>query len=109
MTGDARRVAIWRLHQAIGRGLVSEVAKSGLVLVVTGNPKAGTRTLTVRCAPRPADGGRLWFWLAPSPGQGAKPLIEADQLADAVLSICGERQIRGQQAAPFDLRYGEIS
>lgn len=94
---DPRRVAIWRLQQATERGLAAKVAKSGLVLVITGNPEAGTRTLTVRCAPRQADGGRLWFWLAPGPGRGAKPLIEADNLADAVVHIYGERKIRGQR------------
>jgi hypothetical protein len=98
MTGvedDERRLAIWRLQQTIGRQLATEVAESDPVLVVTGNRDEGTRTLTVRCDPRRSDGDRLWFWVDRGTGRSAKPLIEADQLADAVVHICGERQVRG--------------
>lgn len=97
MTGtedDPRRLAIWQLQQSLGRELISEVAESEPVLVVAGNPDKGTRTLTVRCGARRSDGDRLWFWLDRGPGRSAKPLIEADNLADAVVHISGERQIR---------------
>lgn len=99
-TDDECRLAIWRLQQTIGRQLPTEVAESEPALVVAGNAEEGTRTVTVRCGPRPADNDRLWFWLDPddrSDGQSAKPLIEADRLADAVVHICGERQIRDRR------------
>jgi len=102
MTGvedDPRRLAIWRLAQTLSaHQLPAEVAESEPVLVVAGNPDAGTRALAVRCGPRAADLDRLWFWIEPDSGrsrdQSAKPLIEADRLADAMVHICGERQIR---------------
>jgi hypothetical protein len=98
---DERRLAIWQLQQTLGPGLITEVAESEPVLVVAGNPKEGTRALTVRCDPREGDGDRLWFWLIdPEPDwpeeYGPRPLMEADRLADAVVRICGERKIRGQ-------------
>ncbi len=99
---DPRRLGIWQLAQTLNaHQLPAEVAESEPVLVVAGNPDEGTRALTVRCDQRPADDDRLWFWIDPSPGhtQGrdATPLIEADRLADAMVHICGARQIRGDQ------------
>jgi hypothetical protein len=108
---DERRTAIWRLQQALGRGLITAVAESEPALVVAGNRDEGTRTVTVRCDPRASDGGRLWFWL--DPGHAAKPLIEADNLADAVVHIHGERQIRETTPepgpVPTDLGWAELS
>lgn len=102
MTGiedDPRRLAIWQLAQTLNaHQLPAEVAESEPVLVVAGNSENGTRALTVRCDPRPADGDRLWFWLEPSSGRSrdhaATPLMEVARLADAMVHICGERQIR---------------
>jgi hypothetical protein len=101
MTGvedDPRRAAIWQLQQTLGPELISEIAVSEPALVVAGNPEEGTRTLTVRCDPREEDGDRLWFWFAGAPGwpeeYGPRPLMEARRLADAVVRIYGERQIR---------------
>ncbi len=96
---DARRVAIWRLAQTLtAHQLPAEVAESAPVLVVAGNPEKGTRALTVRCDVRRDDGDRLWFWVESGSGrsreQSVTPLVEADRLADAMVSICGERQIR---------------
>lgn len=96
---DPCRLGIWRLAQTLSaHQLLAEVAESEPVLVVAGNPGNGTRAVTVRCGPRAADFDRLWFWIEPdsgrSQGQSAKPLIEADRLADAMVHICGERQIR---------------
>lgn len=99
---EPRRAAIWKLQQALGRELITAVAESEPALVVAGNRDEGTRTLTVRCDPRRSDGDRLWFWLDRSSStqeHTPKPLIEADNLADAVAHIYGERKIRDQQAA----------
>jgi hypothetical protein len=104
MTGvedDERRLAIWQLAQTLtAHKMPAEVAESEPALVVAGNPNSGTRALTVRCDRRSADGDRLWFWLEPDSGRSrdsaSKPLIEADRLADAMVHICGERQIRGE-------------
>lgn len=96
---DVRRVAIWQLQQTLKASqLEAVVAESDPVLVLAGSLAEGTRTLTVRCDPRKDDGGRLWFWLIGSePGwpqeYGPRPLMEADRLADAMLRICGERQL----------------
>lgn len=87
---DPRRDAIQKLKLTLGRELITEVAESEPALVIAGNPKEGTRTLTVRCGHRASDGGRLWFWL----DHDANPLIEADNLADAALHIHGKRKIR---------------
>lgn len=103
MTGaedDPCRLAIWQLAQTLNaHQLPAEVAESEAALVVAGSPEKGTRSLTVRCDQRPADNDRLWFWLEPDSGRSrdsaSKPLIEADRLADAMVHICGERQIRG--------------
>lgn len=110
MTGiedDPRRLAIWQLAQTLAAArMPAEVAESEAALVVAGNPEKGTRALTVRCDPRQDDGERLWFWIESGTGasrdQDVTPLMEVDRLADAMVRICGERQIR-------DLRYGEIS
>jgi hypothetical protein len=96
---DGRRIAIWQLQQTLtALHLQAEVAESEPLLVVAGNPKDGTRALAVRCDPRPAAGGRLWFWIDPGPGRSRanamKPLVEADRLADAVVHIRGERKLR---------------
>jgi hypothetical protein len=96
---DARRIAIWQLAQTLSaHQLLAEVAESAPVLVIAGNPEKGTRALTVRCDPRQDDGDRLWFWVEPDSGrsldQDVTPLVEADRLADAMVHICGERQIR---------------
>lgn len=102
MTGiedDPRRLAIWQLAQTLAANqLPAEVAESDAALVVAGSPENGTRALTVRCDPRPADDDRLWFWLesgtGPSRNQDVTPLMEVDRLADAMVRICGERKIR---------------
>lgn len=96
---DVRRIAIWQLQQTLtAHQLLAEVAESEPVLVVAGNPEKRTRALTVRCDPRQDDSGRLWFWIESDSGQSRNPavtpLIEADNLADAVVHIHGERQIR---------------
>lgn len=96
---DPRRLAIWQLQQTLAAArMPAEVAESEAALVVAGNPEKGTRAVTVRCDPRPADDDRLWFWLEPASGRSrdnaSKPLIEAERLADALVHICGERQIR---------------
>lgn len=96
MTDTDARLAIWRLQQTLGRELATEVAVSDPVLVIAGNREEGTRTVTVRCGPREADNGRLWFWLDCGRNRTPKPLIEADNLADAAMHISGERRIRGQ-------------
>lgn len=100
--GDECRIAIWQLQQTLtANRLPAEVAESEPVLVVTGNPDEGTRSLTVRCDPRPTDGDRLWFWMTDPPPRpdhpwdyDATPLGEADRLADAMVRVLDERQIR---------------
>ncbi|MEO5876060.1 MAG: hypothetical protein ABIQ26_13775 [Streptosporangiaceae bacterium] len=92
---DACRTAIWQLQQTLaGHGLPAETAESAPLLVVAGNPDDATFTVTVRCEPRPSDGGRLWFWLDDGAASTPRPLTEADRLADAVVHICGERKNR---------------
>ena len=93
---DPRRLAIWQLAQTLtAHRLPAEVAESEPVLVVAGSPEEGTRTLTVRCDPRASDEGRLWFSFLD--GSEPRPLAEASRLADAMVHICGERQIRGDE------------
>lgn len=96
---DPRRLAIWQLAQTLNaHQLPAEVAETEPVLVVAGNPESGTRSLTVRCDPRPADDDRLWFWIESGSGlsrdQDVTPLMEVNRLADTMVHICGERQIR---------------
>jgi hypothetical protein len=92
---DERRTAIWRLQRTLtGHDMIAEAAPSAPLLVVAGRFGEGTRMISVRCAPRPTDGGALWFWSDRGQGLDAKPLSPADRTADAVRAILDERILR---------------
>jgi hypothetical protein len=92
---DKRRTAIWQLQQTLtGHDLIAEAAPSEPLLVVAGRVDEGTRMVSVRCGPRPSDGGALWFWSDRGHDLDAKPLGPADRTVDAVMAILDERILR---------------
>ncbi|MEO5874772.1 MAG: hypothetical protein ABIS86_21250 [Streptosporangiaceae bacterium] len=92
---EPAEAAIWQLYTTLDAGgLPVVLGDDGTVLTVPGDPEQSTRTLVVRCEARRADADRLWFFLDRGTGTADKPLIEIERLTDAVVLICGERQMR---------------
>jgi hypothetical protein len=80
-THPARLTALLSVLQA--HGFVADLEDSGLRLQVS-SPRDPDLKVRLRCAPREADGGRLWFL-----GDQRRPVAAADDITGALVAIKG--------------------
>jgi hypothetical protein len=71
---------------ALGEPLKSrfDVELTGDELVIVCDRSRPGNSVTITCACRSDDGGRLWFF-----GAGGDPIAEADHIADTIVTITG--------------------